>query len=381
MSYNSWKLNAILFNTTINLRHKENFMNKSIAFFFLLITVVAFTPVMPQQTCGDPLFLTQNDLVSGPGGTPHPCIKAYSGAYYLLAGGASHCAGPAFGMTGGTSGFIVFGPTVNSSSIVFDYEATRNTPVHVQTSISSTGPWADLNVFNPNNNCQNYTTSTIAANMYYKIYQEPAGGGPSGPYFVRSMYPATPLPVELTSFRVGRIGARALLAWRTATETNNYGFEIQRSTETDQWTNVGFVRGHGTVNTPQSYSFSDLPPAEVIGEISYRLRQIDRDGKEEYSRVVTVQMGNVGAFGLKHAYPNPFNPTTSITFAVQQTENITLSIIDQNGREVSRLMNNELLPAGSYSQLFQAPNLPSGDYYAWMYSASASSVLKLYLVK
>ena len=74
-----------------------------------------------------------------------------------------------------------------------------------------------------------------------------------------------PLPVELTSFSASVKGDVVLLNWRTATELNNYGFEIETSALgthlgtplSSQWTKIGFVEGHGNSNSPKSYSFVD----------------------------------------------------------------------------------------------------------------------------
>ncbi|MDP3582797.1 MAG: hypothetical protein Q8S39_12760, partial [Ignavibacteria bacterium] len=99
------------------------------------------------------------------------------------------------------------------------------------------------------------------------------------------------LPVELTSFAGAYNGADVTLTWQTATEVNNYGFEIQRTvipSGVEGWQKIGFVQGHGNSNSPKSYSFTDKNA--LSGKVQYRLKQIDFDGKYEYSSIVEVNV-------------------------------------------------------------------------------------------
>ncbi len=123
-----------------------------------------------------------------------------------------------------------------------------------------------------------------------------------------------PLPVELTSFSAATIGSTIKLNWQTATEVNNYGFEVERralSAERQAWEKIGFVNGNGNSNSPKDYSFVDDKVSS--GKYSYRLKQIDNDGQFEYSKTINVDFNGVKKFELSQNYPNPFNPTTTIT--------------------------------------------------------------------
>ena len=191
------------------------------------------------------------------------------------------------------------------------------------------------------------------------------------------------LPVELTSFTASTEKNGVTLNWKTATETNNYGFEIQRSVVSSQqsgnvWSKIGFVEGNGTTNAPKSYSFTDK---SANGKTSYRLKQIDRDGKFEYSQTVEMMVVNTPkSFALEQNYPNPFNPTTAIGYQLSANSFTTLKVYDAIGREVATLVN-EVKDAGYYSAQFDGAKLSSGIYFAKLTSSGKTQIRKLVLMK
>ena len=191
------------------------------------------------------------------------------------------------------------------------------------------------------------------------------------------------LPVELTSFTAEIAVKSVELKWNTATETNNYGFEIQRSAVSPQqsdnmWSKIGFVEGNGTTNAPKSYFFTDK---SASGKTSYRLKQIDRDGKFEYSQTVEIiAASSPKEFALEQNYPNPFNPTTAIGYQLSANSFTTLKIYDAIGREVATLVN-EVKEAGTYSAQFDGAKLSSGIYFARLSSDGKIQIRKLMLMK
>jgi hypothetical protein len=200
------------------------------------------------------------------------------------------------------------------------------------------------------------------------------------------------LPVELVSFTATAHRLNAELKWKTATELNNYGFEIEKKRMKDgtgrmkdevgimKWEKIGFVEGSGTTNAPNEYSFTDKHLSS--GTYSYRLKQIDRDGKFSYSQEVEVTINNVPAiFALEQNYPNPFNPTTTIGFTLQKSGHTTLKVYDAIGREVAVLVN-EPLEAGVYHQTrFDARQFAGGVYFIRLSAADRSQIRKMVLLK
>jgi photosystem II stability/assembly factor-like uncharacterized protein len=197
------------------------------------------------------------------------------------------------------------------------------------------------------------------------------------------------LPVELTSFTVNSVeGNRVSLQWETATEVNNYGFEIERQNSNkinklselnaDDWKSIGFIEGHGNSNSTKLYSFID---ESVSGgsNFVYRLKQIDIDGKYEYSDLVEIKVVPVN-FELTQNYPNPFNPTTIIKYSVPMKSQISLTIFDLLGREISKLVNG-VQETGVYEASFDASKLSSGIYYYTLSAGDFTQTKKMMLVK
>ena len=199
-----------------------------------------------------------------------------------------------------------------------------------------------------------------------------------------------PLPVELTSFTANASGTIVKLNWQTATEINNYGFEIERATENSEWQKIGFVEGAGNSNSPKEYMFTDN--VGKTGNYSYRLKQIDINGEYKYSQAVEVSVGLPTKFELKQNYPNPFNPTTTIKYSIpsviarsgatRQSAGmlVQLKVYDMLGREVATLVNKEQTP-GNYSVEFDASRLSSGVYFYALKAGEFAATKKMILMK
>ncbi len=104
------------------------------------------------------------------------------------------------------------------------------------------------------------------------------------------------IPVELASFTASVNENIVTLNWITATELNNSGFDILRSTQQDVWEKISFVPGNGTTTEIHYYSFED--ENLDAGKYSYKLKQIDFDGSYEYSNVVNVDVTNPVSLSL-----------------------------------------------------------------------------------
>ena len=188
-----------------------------------------------------------------------------------------------------------------------------------------------------------------------------------------------PLPVELASFTSSVNSNNVILNWSTTQEQNNKGFEIERNSFGAGWKKVGYVEGHGTINTQQNYTFKDI--ALQTGRYIYRLKQIDYNGNFEYYELSNeVAIGVPSKYLLAQNYPNPFNPSTVLSFQLPVAGFVSLKIFDISGREVSSLVN-EVKDAGYYSVTFDAKNLSSGTYFYKLSTDKFSDVKKMVVVK
>lgn len=186
------------------------------------------------------------------------------------------------------------------------------------------------------------------------------------------------VPVELTSFTATVVNNSVELKWSTATELNNSGFEVQKSTQKNEWENIGFVQGNGTVTEITNYSFTEKNL--VSGNYSYRLKQIDFDGTFKYSNVVEADVVNPSRYELSQNYPNPFNPNTSINFAIPEAANVTIKVFNLLGEEVATLINKNM-ETGNHTVNFDAGGLNSGLYLYRIEAGKFTQVKKMTLLK
>ena len=182
---------------------------------------------------------------------------------------------------------------------------------------------------------------------------------------------SAPLPIQLSSFKATVVSTNSVsVLWTTLSETNNYGFYVQRD-----GTNVTFIPGHGTSLERHDYAFTDKAP---YGTHQYRLLQVDIDGTQAYSDAFTIEVK--GQFTLNQNYPNPFNPTSQITFAVTKAGQVSLKVYDVTGREVATVVN-EFRNPGQYTEMFDGSKLASGIYMYVLRSGEGQKIGRMVLSK
>jgi len=193
------------------------------------------------------------------------------------------------------------------------------------------------------------------------------------------------LPVELTSFTATAENGAAALEWKTATEVNNAGFEVQRQAVNSNqrsaasWGKIGFVEGNGTSNAPHTYSYADNVGGAAT--YSYRLKQIDHDGAFTYSVSAQVSIGVPKVLALDQNFPNPFNPSTNIQFTVPADGRAVLKVFNVLGQETATLFDG-IAKAGEYHQTtFDASRLASGIYFSRLEFDGRMQLKKMLLLK
>jgi hypothetical protein len=191
------------------------------------------------------------------------------------------------------------------------------------------------------------------------------------------------VPVELVSFNAEMVDGNVVLNWSTATETNNNGFQIERTVRSQQssasnWENKGFVSGKGTTTEKTFYTYSDKN--ENPGTYLYRLKQIDFDGTFSYSSEVEIEVTGPKDFALYQNYPNPFNPSTTIKFALPIKTNLSLNVYSTLGEKVAEIYSGEL-EEGYHEMMFNASGLSSGIYFYKVESENYNSTKKMLILK
>ncbi|MCB9282988.1 MAG: T9SS type A sorting domain-containing protein [Lewinellaceae bacterium] len=169
---------------------------------------------------------------------------------------------------------------------------------------------------------------------------------------------SSPLPVTWLSFRAALTeDGNANLFWSTASESNNEGFDIQRSLNGRNWETIGFVAGAGTTSEVQSYTYTDNSLSTFNSQLAYyRLQQRDFDGTTDYSPVRVLELS--GEAGGIRVFPNPASEVVTIAFSEPTESRGSVKLLTQNNRLI---VEQVIAPQTTEHQLRVAP-VPSGTY-------------------
>ncbi|WP_158607197.1 T9SS type A sorting domain-containing protein [Pontibacter oryzae] len=191
-----------------------------------------------------------------------------------------------------------------------------------------------------------------------------AGGRPAAlqrtgneEYDFRDQATITPLPVTLAMFRAKVAKNGVLLEWSTATEINNDRFVLERSLDGKLFNAIGWVKGVGNSNATLKYKFLDATVPS--GVTYYRLKQLDFDGKYEYSTVVSVNVStaidNQSRKGI--VYPNPTSGIVTLNLSALPEGDYNLTVFGINGKQV-----RQLVVKSQVEQQLDLSNLAVGKY-------------------
>ena len=191
--------------------------------------------------------------------------------------------------------------------------------------------------------------------------------------------PTAPLPVELTSFTAALDGTTAQLRWETASETDNAGFEVQHAAGNNGFEALDFVEGYGTTDAPRHYSFTvdNLEP----GTHQFRLKQIDFDGTSELTEIRTVEVGLTDPVVLDPVAPNPVRTQSTIRFAVQDAEPVTVSVYNVLGQRVKTLYDGTPSPGQIHELTLDGQSMASGTYFVRIEGASVQETQRMTVVR
>jgi hypothetical protein len=170
------------------------------------------------------------------------------------------------------------------------------------------------------------------------------------------------LPVELASFNGTTIDKNLRLTWKTASEQNNAGFEVQRKEESG-WNRVGYVEskaGGGTTTEAKSYQF--VATGLSVGTHQFRLKQVDLDGSAVIHGPISARVQMQEVLKLTAPAPNPVSSTAILSFAVKGQARATVAVYDMLGRRTATLFEGRPTAGESTRLRLDASGLPSGPY-------------------
>ncbi len=224
--------------------------------------------------------------------------------------------------------------TNNSTNCKVTLFWDNNTPSHIGNISQDT----NLVVAHYNKSSQKWENeghSNLKGNLNGQGSITSKGVSSFSPYTYGSKSSNSPLPVELIAFKVNQLKDRAKLTWKTASETNNSHFEVQKSQEGNEFTKIGKVEGSGTVIREQAYQFIDNEPNS--GTSYYRLKQVDHDGSYEYSVVKAMKWEerkndvNNSWVKINDISPNPFNNSFKVNYHLKEAGAVKISMRNMQG--------------------------------------------------
>ena len=167
------------------------------------------------------------------------------------------------------------------------------------------------------------------------------------------------MPVTLTDFSASIKNNNAMLQWQTATETNNKGFDIERSIDGKTFTKIGFVSGKGTTVQKQAYSYTDFNVNQLNkNKVYYRLRQVDFDGHSDYSKTISLSISKIINWVVT---PNPVSAQTAVRLSLEKASQMQIQVINNAGMIVQSI-NKGLTQPGDYTIPLEMQNVASGVY-------------------
>jgi len=164
---------------------------------------------------------------------------------------------------------------------------------------------------------------------------------------------------------VGTTGESATLSWTTASEQNNAGFRVQhKAPSQDSWSRIGFVESKatgGTTTDATTYQFSaeDLS----VGAHQFRLKQVDLEGTTHLHASVELELTMKQALRVSGPAPNPVRNQATVSFAVKERKEVTLTLYNLLGQKVRTLYRDVPAPGQAQRTPLDASTLSSGTYF------------------
>lgn len=271
-----------------------------------------------------------------------------TGINFTLAGGGNKCFHPEMSFTNPSGVGVTYRPSTITGTNCTDLPTSSFADYNTLGFIFPTGPAGEINweLFEDTNNGSGadatYTSGTVT------LYVCPTG---------------QVLPIELRYFNAKALANSNMLNWATASERNVAAQVVERSANgTSDWKTLHRIAGEGDSQTEKLYHYEDAAP---LAKAYYRLRIIDRDGKEQLSDITPVIRRNEG-FGLLELFPNPVKDNLTVQFNVLTDGMVEIRITDITGRMV--VQQQSFFERGVNTQNIPAEALEGGVYFMSLFS-------------
>jgi len=193
-----------------------------------------------------------------------------------------------------------------------------------------------------------------------------------------------PVPVSLTYFQIKSASYdKIILEWRTESEMNSLGFDIEKMNSNGDFQRTGFLKSHGTSAEPHTYQFID---DDIQSEhCTYRLKQMDYDGSFHYSAEISASIEMPATLVVNPCYPNPFNNSTMISFYNPVESRATISIFNIRGELIATLFDQQL-PMGWHQFRWHGTDanqkvISSGIYFVKIQVSNEIQIVKGICIK
>lgn len=232
---------------------------------------------------------------------------------------------------------------------------------------------------NPEGGSESITVNAVAGTNYkVRVYSFGPGLSDRGGFTITAVGSA--LPISLLSFKGEHVGNNNVLNWSTATEINNQGFELQYSFNGKDFKKLAFVNSQeksGNSSSVLNYKYVDNEG--VGGTVYYRLMQVDKDGRYNYSNIVLIKGDKVNTLSLNAVYPNPAKDNLTLIVSSPTNGSIHLVISDLAGKVVQRGIFS-VMDGGNNLDL-NVNSLSAGTYFIKAFDSNGSHAPVIKFVK
>jgi len=170
------------------------------------------------------------------------------------------------------------------------------------------------------------------------------------------------LPLEWLGFTAEYNGSFTELNWSTGTEINNSHFEIERRHESEKdFEKIGQESASTNASaTLHEYSHDDYDVV-MSGLYYYRIKQVDRDGKYSYSKIVAIKKLKANDLSV-YIYPNPVRDLLKVEIDLSTDEDVIVDVVDANGKVIMHQPFGGRMKAGRSNKILNTESLTSGNY-------------------